>query len=49
MGYRYTTINCKLNCLLFAVAENYPDLKANQNFLKFQEELRGLLWQRGAA
>ncbi|OYT27480.1 MAG: hypothetical protein B6U97_01450 [Candidatus Altiarchaeales archaeon ex4484_96] len=24
---------------LFAVAENYPDLKANQNFLKFQEEL----------
>jgi len=24
---------------LFAVAENYPDLKANQNFMKFQEEL----------
>ncbi|RKY15736.1 MAG: LemA family protein [Planctomycetota bacterium] len=24
---------------LFAVAENYPDLKANQNFLKLQEEL----------
>jgi LemA protein len=24
---------------LFAVAENYPDLKANQNFLQFQEEL----------
>lgn len=23
---------------LFAVAENYPDLKANQNFLKLQEE-----------
>jgi len=23
----------------FAVAENYPDLKANQNFLKLQEEL----------
>lgn len=25
---------------LFAVAENYPDLKANQNFLALQEELR---------
>ena len=24
---------------LFAVAEAYPDLKANQNFLKLQEEL----------
>ena len=24
---------------LFAVAENYPDLKANQNFLKLQEQL----------
>ncbi|KHD45797.1 LemA family protein [Streptococcus hongkongensis] len=24
---------------LIAVAENYPDLKANQNFLKLQEEL----------
>ena len=24
---------------VFAVAENYPDLKANQNFLKLQEEL----------
>jgi LemA protein len=24
---------------LFAVAENYPDLKASQNFLAFQEEL----------
>ncbi len=24
---------------LFAVVENYPDLKANQNFLKLQEEL----------
>ena len=24
---------------LFAVAENYPDLKANQNFLDLQEEL----------
>ena len=24
---------------IFAVAENYPDLKANQNFLKLQEEL----------
>lgn len=24
---------------LFAVTENYPDLKANQNFLKLQEEL----------
>ena len=26
---------------LFAVAENYPDLKANQNFLLLQEELTG--------
>ena len=25
---------------LFAVAENYPDLKANQNFLDLQEQLR---------
>ena len=24
---------------LFAVAESYPDLKANQNFLQLQEEL----------
>ena len=24
---------------LFAVAENYPNLKANENFLKLQEEL----------
>ncbi|MCK4491499.1 MAG: LemA family protein, partial [Candidatus Altiarchaeales archaeon] len=24
---------------LFAVAENYPTLKANENFLKFQEDL----------
>ena len=24
---------------LFAVSENYPDLKANENFLKLQEEL----------
>jgi len=24
---------------LFALAENYPDLKANQNYLKLQEEL----------
>lgn len=24
---------------IFAVAENYPDLKANQNFLQLQEEL----------
>ncbi len=27
---------------LFAVAENYPDLKANQNFLMLQEELVGI-------
>lgn len=27
---------------LFAVAENYPDLKANQNFLLLQEELSGV-------
>ncbi len=26
---------------LFAVSENYPDLKANQNFLQLQEELSG--------
>jgi LemA protein len=26
---------------LFAVAEDYPDLKANQNFLALQEELTG--------
>jgi LemA protein len=26
---------------LFAVAENYPDLKANTNFLQLQEELSG--------
>ena len=26
---------------LFAVAEAYPDLKANQNFLALQEELTG--------
>ena len=26
---------------LFAVVENYPELKANQNFLKLQEELTG--------
>jgi LemA protein len=26
---------------LFAVAESYPDLKANQNFLMLQEELAG--------
>ncbi len=26
---------------LFAVAENYPQLKANENFLKLQEELSG--------
>ncbi|MDO8646830.1 MAG: LemA family protein [Candidatus Diapherotrites archaeon] len=27
---------------LFAVAEAYPDLKANQNFLQLQEELTGV-------
>jgi len=27
---------------LFAVAEAYPDLKANQNFLMLQEELSGI-------
>jgi LemA protein len=26
---------------LFALAESYPDLKANQNFLMLQEELAG--------
>ena len=26
---------------LIAVAENYPELKANQNFLALQEELTG--------
>lgn len=27
---------------LFAVAENYPNLKANENFLKLQERITGL-------
>ncbi|MGI6736476.1 MAG: LemA family protein [Anaerovoracaceae bacterium] len=27
---------------LFAVAENYPDLKANQNFLDLQQQLRSI-------
>ena len=27
---------------LFAVAENYPDLKASQNFMQLQEELSGM-------
>jgi len=27
---------------LFAVAENYPDLKANENFLSLQQELSSL-------
>ena len=27
---------------LFAVAENYPDLKANQNFLRLQQQLASL-------
>jgi len=27
---------------LFAVVENYPELKANQNFLLLQEELSGI-------
>lgn len=27
---------------VFAVAENYPELKANQNFLMLQEELSGI-------
>ncbi len=27
---------------LFAVSENYPDLKANQNFMMLQEELSGI-------
>jgi LemA protein len=27
---------------LFAVAENYPDLKASRNFLQLQEELSGI-------
>jgi len=26
---------------LFAVSENYPDLKANQNFIQLQEEITG--------
>ena len=26
---------------LFAVAENYPDLKANTNFAKLQDDLKG--------
>jgi len=27
---------------LFAVAENYPELKANQNFLQLQDQLAGI-------
>ncbi|MDH4158143.1 MAG: LemA family protein [candidate division Zixibacteria bacterium] len=27
---------------LFAVAENYPDLKANQSFMQFQQRISGL-------
>lgn len=27
---------------LFAVAENYPELKANENFMKLQDELSGI-------
>ena len=27
---------------VFALAENYPDLKANSNFLKFQQQLTGI-------
>lgn len=27
---------------LFAISENYPQLKANENFLKLQEELEGI-------
>jgi LemA protein len=27
---------------LFAVSENYPDLKANQNFMQLQEQLSGI-------
>lgn len=27
---------------LFALSENYPDLKANQNFLSLQQELAGI-------
>ena len=27
---------------LFAVAENYPDLKASKNFLQFQDRISGL-------
>lgn len=27
---------------LFAIAENYPELKANQNFMMLQEELSGI-------
>lgn len=33
-------VNSSLSRLL-AVVENYPDLKANQNFLKLQDELAG--------
>ena len=33
-------INSALSRLL-AVAENYPDLKANQNFLELQSQLEG--------
>jgi LemA protein len=41
MGERVAAENALSGALmnLLAVAENYPDLKANQNFLRLQEEL----------
>ncbi|MDD5557501.1 MAG: LemA family protein [bacterium] len=39
-GQAENTLSATLKSL-FAVAENYPDLKANQNFLMLQEELAG--------
>lgn len=44
MSERAEADNMLTNTLksLFAVAENYPDLKANQNFLDLQEKLSGL-------
>jgi LemA protein len=43
MGEKAKASNMMTDTLksLFAVAENYPDLKANENFLQLQEELSG--------
>ncbi len=44
MGKRMAAENMLTGALksLFAVSENYPNLKANQNFMMLQEELSGI-------